>query len=74
MFPRLLIALIVVIAVFAVMRSARARLGARRPRVLGAKTVQCERCEVYLPRNEAVVRDGQHYCCEAHAQERDPKP
>lgn len=33
--------------------------------------VRCETCGVHLPQNEALIRSGRHYCCEAHLQAND---
>lgn len=67
MLPRLIIALIIIVAVIAFMRHLRARAGAPRSPALDAKTVRCEACQVYLPRAEAVVRGAKHYCSVEHA-------
>ena len=29
--------------------------------------VCCERCQVYIPASEAILRDKKVYCCTAHA-------
>lgn len=31
-----------------------------------ANTVQCMQCEIYIPDNEAVSIDKQHFCCKQH--------
>jgi ribosomal protein S26 len=67
MLPRLIIALIIVVAVIVFMRHLRTRLGTPRSPALEAKTVRCEKCQVYLPRAEAVVRGAKHYCSVEHA-------
>lgn len=28
--------------------------------------VRCIYCGVHLPKSEAILADGRHYCCEAH--------
>ena len=33
----------------------------------GETMVCCERCQVYIPSSEAVLREKKVYCCAAHA-------
>ncbi|NIR30742.1 MAG: hypothetical protein GWN84_15795 [Gammaproteobacteria bacterium] len=44
----------------------REALARRAPRRV--VMVRCERCGLHVPRNEAVLRDGRSYCCEAHGE------
>jgi hypothetical protein len=69
MFPRLIIAFIVVVAALAFVRHVRMRMAARSTRVLEAKTARCPVCRVYFPRAEAVVRGSREYCSSEHADE-----
>lgn len=36
-------------------------------RGIGEAMVCCERCQVYIPSSEAVLREKKVYCCAAHA-------
>lgn len=37
------------------------------PESAGESMLCCERCHVYFPASEAVLRGDQVYCCAAHA-------
>jgi uncharacterized protein len=48
------------------------RIGQRRQPVASSERMRsCRRCGVHVPESEGVRRDGDFYCCEAHAQGRD---
>ena len=68
MLVRILIAVVVVIALVALVRGLR-EPRARSSEALEDKAVRCERCQVYLPRREAIVRGGRIYCSPEHADE-----
>ncbi len=31
--------------------------------------VQCEQCKTYLPKDEAIIRDGRAFCGQQHLQD-----
>ena len=68
MFVRALVALVVVVALVALVRGLREPRSRAAP-TLEDKAVRCERCQVYLPRREAIVRNGRVFCSPEHADE-----
>jgi hypothetical protein len=68
MFVRVFILIVLIAIVVTVVRRLRAR--AQSPaagRIIDGKAVRCARCQVYFPSHEAVVRDGDSFCSQAHA-------
>ena len=75
MLVRLISVLLVVAIVMVVMRRLRMRNSTPRKRAsIDAKTVRCAHCQVYLPSNDAVTRDGHFYCTQAHADQARQRP
>ena len=75
MLVRLISVLLIVAIVVVVMRRLRVRnCGPRKRAVIDAKTVRCAHCQVYLPSNDAVTRDGHFYCTKAHADQAHQRP
>jgi len=37
-----------------------------RRKAVSTDMVRCAHCGIHIPENEALVRDGRHYCSEAH--------
>ncbi len=69
--------LLVLLAVIVMMVVRRLKVAANAPRnraSIEAQTVRCGHCQVYLPSNEAIARDGQHFCSPAHAEKSRPRP
>lgn len=68
MLARLVLLILVIIAVSLVWRHLR---GMRRnvppPRTVDARAVRCAHCQVYLPSQDAVLRDGAVFCSVEHA-------
>lgn len=66
----LVIVLITVLLVMWLKRMGSKRDGAGRPPQAKAPEdmVRCKVCSVNLPRSEAILSQGQFYCCEAHRQ------
>jgi len=64
--------LVILIAVALVVIAIRGLLRSSRPANRGgqqaARMVQCARCGVYIPENEALTRDDRFYCSAAHLQ------
>ena len=60
----ILLALAVLVLVWLVRRSLRAR---RAPPPPPAELIGCAHCGVLLPRAEARAADGRHYCSDEHA-------
>ncbi|MDE3009484.1 MAG: hypothetical protein KGI67_01215 [Pseudomonadota bacterium] len=64
--------LLTLIAIVVLLRLLGWRPPAQRPRDLPppppqtGDLVQCARCAVYLPRAQALARDGLWYCCHDH--------
>ncbi len=70
MVARLLIGLVVIGAIVMFVRGMRGRAAApAERRAVDARTVRCAHCQVYLPRDEAVVADGRSYCSREHAEQ-----
>ena len=68
MLARLVLLVLVAIAATLLWRRVRVQLRRpSRPRTIDAKTVQCAHCQVYLPRPDAVLRDGRSFCSAEHA-------
>ena len=66
---RLLILIALIALAIAFMRRLRARNTATSAnRAIDAKAVRCARCQVYFPSQEAIVRDGDNFCSQAHAE------
>ena len=68
---------LVVLAVIVMMVVRRLKVAASAPRhraSVDAQTVRCAHCQVYLPSNEAIARDGQYFCSPAHAGQARPRP
>lgn len=61
-----------ILCVWLVLRAVRQMLlPASRPtgrRTLTADVVPCAACGTYVPESEAVTVQGEHFCCEEHAQ------
>jgi len=38
----------------------------KKPTMKIGTMVQCERCGLHIPENEAVKENGHYYCCEDH--------
>ena len=69
MFVRLILGLVVLVAVLALLRYVRRRLGTPgAPRAVEQKTARCAACGVYFPRAEAIVAGGRSYCSRQHAE------
>lgn len=69
--------LLVLVAVIVMMVVRRFKVAANAPRnraSIDAQTVRCGHCQVYLPSNEAIARDGQYFCSRAHAEQSHPRP
>lgn len=63
----LVLAVVVVAAIWLLRRSARPRRDdVRAGGAAGDALVACAHCSVLLPRAEALERDGQLYCCDEH--------
>ncbi|MGE0860623.1 MAG: PP0621 family protein [Gammaproteobacteria bacterium] len=68
MLARLVLLILVIIAVSVVWRRLRAmRRRAPPPRTVDARAVRCAHCQVYLPSQDAVLRDGEVFCSAEHA-------
>ncbi len=44
----------------------------QRPHAKSVDSVQCARCGLHLPREEALHRGNDYYCCQAHLDAPDP--
>ena len=42
----------------------------RAKKDINPKMVECEKCQVYIPESESVVKSGKHYCCKEHAEQK----
>ena len=68
MLARLVLLILVIIAVSLVWKRVRGmRRGAPPPRTVDARAVRCAHCQVYLPSQDAVLRDGAVFCSAEHA-------
>jgi len=50
-----------------VLKGYRRSIGAEPPVAKTSDMVRCERCGVHVPVSESFLKDGKHYCCEAHS-------
>jgi uncharacterized protein len=50
-----------------ILKNYRRNLDAPPPAARGGNMVRCERCAIYVPESESILKDGKRYCCEAHA-------
>ena len=73
----MLLILLFVIGAIVTMVVRRLKVAASVPRkraAIDAQTVRCAHCQVYLPSQDAVSRNGLHYCSTAHAEQARPRP
>ncbi len=47
-------------------RQRKQQQGGQRPLAKSVDSVQCARCGLHLPREEALRRGDRYYCCQAH--------
>jgi uncharacterized protein len=65
----LVILIAVALVVMAVRRLLRSSRTPSRRGQQAARMVQCERCGIYIPENEALSRGDRYYCSAAHLQD-----
>ena len=63
---KLLLLVLAVWLIATIFRHRRSNSDSPRPAEKTGNMVRCAACAVYIPETDAIVSDGQHYCCETH--------
>ena len=67
---RFILILIALAVIVMILKRLWQKPGPEKPnRVLSNKMVQCARCGLYTPEQDAITHDGKTYCSQAHLDE-----